>query len=334
MRRFILAAAALFSLASPASARDYIRMVGSSTVFPFAAMAGEEFGRSTAFKTPIVESTGTGGGFKFFCGGVGRDFPDFANASRQITEGEREACTKHGVKRLIEIPLGYDGIVLANKRGGLRYTLTREQLFLALADKVPLNGELVENPYRRWNEIDPSLPDRPIEVYGPSPTSGTRDAFVELVMDEGCKHFPEYEKAYPDKKAHKAACGMIREDDAYLVTGENDNLIIQKLGANPDGLGIFGYSFLEQNADIVQGSLIGGVEPSVAAIASGEYAVSRIIYIYAKGEHMNLIPGMREFVRELTSERALDPLDGYMAEKGLIPLAPEKREAVRAGLPK
>lgn len=334
MRKTLALALITACMASPALARDYIRMAGSSTVFPFAAMASEEFGRITRYKNPIVESTGTGGGFKFFCEGMGQDYPDFANASRPITEGERESCKNHGVNHIIEIPLGYDGIVLANKRGAAHYDLTQKQIFLALAAKVPVKGQLVDNPYHRWNEVDASLPDAPIEVYGPSTTSGTRDAFVELVMDKGCEAFPEFEKVFPDKKARKAACGMIREDDAYLVTGENDNLIIQKLNANPDGLGIFGYSFLEENQGIVQGSRINGVEPSAAAIASGQYAMSRIIYIYAKGEHMTLIPGMKEFMTELTSERALDPLDGYMVEKGLIPLPAEKREEVRAGLPK
>ncbi|MBI1275071.1 phosphate ABC transporter substrate-binding protein [bacterium] len=334
MRKALTLSLVVTCLASPALARDYVRMAGSSTVFPFAAMASEEFSRITRYKNPIVESTGTGGGFKFFCEGIGQDYPDFANASRPITEGERENCKKHGVNRIIELPLGYDGIVLANKRGAAHYNLSQKQMFLALAAKVPVNGKLVNNPYRRWKEVDASLPDAPIEVYGPSTTSGTRDAFVELVMHKGCEEFSEFEKEYPDKKNRKAACGMIREDEAYLVTGENDNLIIQKLNANPDGLGIFGYSFLEENQGFVQGSRINGVEPSAETIASGQYAMSRIIYTYAKGEHLTLIPGMKEFMQELTSERALDPVDGYMVEKGLIPLPTEKREEVRAGLPR
>jgi phosphate transport system substrate-binding protein len=307
-----------------AAARDYIRAAGSSTVYPFIAMAAEEFGRNTEFRTPVVESAGTGGGIKLFCAGLGYETPDIANASRQMTQPERADCAEHGVADVMEIPIGYDGIVLANQREAPAYQLTVREIFLALASHVPVDGKLRPNPYRYWNDINPSLPKQPIEVYGPSPSSGTRDAFVELVMEPGCKDMPEY-------KSPKL-CHRIREDGAYLTMGENDNLIIQKLRHNPYGLGIFGFSFLEQNSNLVQGSAINGHQPTEETIATGDYPVSRRLYVYAKPSHLKLVAGMREFLQEMVSERATNPIDGYMTDKGLIPLPLEERQALRERL--
>jgi phosphate transport system substrate-binding protein len=327
------AALVLATLAAPlaAQARDQIRIVGSSTVYPFATVVAEELGRSTKFKTPIVESTGTGGGLKLFCGGVGVDHPDVANASRRIKQSEVDLCAKNGVKEITEIKIGYDGIVIANAKSSPRGSLTLRQLFLALAKQLPApNGALVPNPNKTWKDIDPSLPANKIEVLGPPPTSGTRDAFNELVMEGGCKTFPDL-AALKDKneEEYKKVCMSIREDGAYVEAGENDNLIVQKLVANPKAFGVFGYSFLEENTDVIQGSTVGGVEPGFDSIADGKYPVSRALYVYVKNAHLKSIPGIREFVAELTSEKAIGD-DGYLAERGLIPGPVAERTKVRA----
>lgn len=329
MRRLLLsvAAVALVAGAGEALARDQIRVVGSSTVFPFTTAVAEQFGSKSGMKTPVVESTGTGGGIKLFCGGVGAKHPDFANASRRINKGEVEACAKAGVREITEIKVGFDGIVLANSKRQPAYALTEKQIWTALAKQVPVGGKLVDNPYKTWKDVDPSLPAERIEVLGPPPTSGTRDAFVELVMDKGCESFPEIKAL--DAKAKQAACRTIREDGRFIEAGENDNLIVQKLEANPKALGIFGFSFLDQNIDKLQGSRIEGVEPTFENIADGKYPISRSLYVYAKNAHLNVIPGMREFVGEFTSDDAFGP-EGYLADKGLIPLPDAERVQVRA----
>ncbi len=314
-----------------AEAREQIRVVGSSTVFPFVAAGAEQFGRQTEFRTPIVESTGTGGGLKMFCDGIGVGFPDMANASRPIKPAEVELCKEHGITQIIELPLGYDGIVLANARQSVEFKLTREALFLALAREVPRNGKLVPNFYQHWNEISPKLPKLPITVYGPPPTSGTRDAFVELVMHEGCKAFPEYEAKYGDKA--KDLCGMMREDGHFVEAGEDDNIIVQKLMNNPDGLGLFGYSFLEQNAARVKANPMDGVMPSFDAIVSGKYEVARSLFVYVKGEHVGKIPGLAEFARMLVSDSAVGP-EGYLILKGLLPLPKKQHDAMKAKVAK
>lgn len=314
--------------ANAAQARDQIRIVGSSTVFPFVAAAAEQFGQSGEFKTPIVEATGTGGGFKLFCSGIGEQYPDLANASRKIKKSEVELCAKNGVKEITEIPIGYDGIVLANDLKSKTYDLTTQQLFLALARQVPKDGKLVPNPYEKWSDIDSSLPEEPIQVYGPPPTSGTRDAFVELVMEAGCKDLPEFEKAFPDEEQRKKACHLMREDGKYIDSGENDNIIVQKLTTNPHALGIFGYSFLEENASVVKGNKVNGVEPAFENITDGSYPVSRSLYVYAKDGQVDKVPGIREFLVELTSDAATGD-EGYVTYKGLVPLHEDEREEVR-----
>jgi len=312
--RLVWASFAVAAFALPAEAGDQIRIVGSSTVFPFSTAVAEQFGRRTDFKTPIVESTGTGGGMKLFCAGTSADTPEMTNASRRIKQSEFENCTANGVS-MTEVKIGYDGIVLANSKSAQRYDLTLEQIFKALAAKVPAGGELIDNPYKKWSDIDASLPDVKIYVMGPPPTSGTRDAFVELAMEGGCKQI----EAAAELGLEKKACHLIREDGAYVEAGENDNLIVQKLGANKDALGIFGFSFLDQNRDKVQGSKIGGVEPSFENIADGAYPVSRSLYFYVKKEHAGSVPGVKEFVTEFTSDRAYGE-EGYLVDKGLIPL--------------
>lgn len=329
MNRLLITAAvgALVAAGGTAQARDQIRIVGSSTVFPFSTAVAEQFGKKSGLKTPVVESTGTGGGLKLFCGGLGEDTPDITNASRQIKKSEMDACAKAGVTEITEVQIGFDGIVLANSKKHAPYALSEQEIWLALAKDVPVDGKLVPNPNVTWNQINPALPAEKIEVLGPPPTSGTRDAFVELVMDRACEEVPEV-KALTDANAKKAACQTIREDGVYVDAGENDNLIVQKLEANPTALGIFGYSFLDQNIDRLQGSTIQGVEPTFENIADAKYPIARSLYFYVKNAHAGVVPGIREFIAEFTSEAAIGE-DGYLADKGLIPLPEDQIEAVR-----
>jgi phosphate transport system substrate-binding protein len=321
-----LAGAAAVGLTGAAEARDQIRIVGSSTVYPFATAVAEQFGTKYKFPTPVVESTGTGGGLKLFCGGVGEQHPDMTNASRRIKESEVQQCAANGVEQITEVNIGYDGIVLANSTDADPMNVTIAQIWQALAKEVPVDGEIKANPYRNWSEIDPSLPDKKIEVLGPPPTSGTRDAFVELVMDKGCAEF-EVVGAL-DEERKKTVCATMREDGAFVEAGENDNLIVQKLEANHDAFGIFGFSFLDQNLDQLQGSLINGEEPTFENIADGGYPVSRSLYFYVKNAHRDVIPGIKEYVEEFTSDAALGE-DGYLADKGLIPLPEDELRKVR-----
>ena len=328
---FIAAAgAALVAVNGGAEARDQIRIVGSSTVFPFSTAVAEQFGKTTDFKTPVVESTGSGGGMKLFCAGVGTEHPDITNASRRIKASEFETCGKNGIT-VVEVKIGFDGIVLANDKSGPDITLTKQQVFQALAKEVPVDGKLVPNPYTKWSDIDAALPDAKIEVLGPPPTSGTRDAFVELAMEGGARKF-EMLKAMrkEDKKAFKAVAHAMREDGAFIEAGENDNLIVQKLQANPAAIGIFGFSFLDQNADVIKGANVDGADPTFENIAGGDYGVSRSLFFYVKKEHVGVVPGVSDFVGEFTSDKAWGD-EGYLIDKGLIPLPEGDRKAIRQG---
>jgi phosphate transport system substrate-binding protein len=310
--------------------RDYISIVGSSTVYPFATVVAEQFGRNTHFKTPKVESTGSGGGLKLFCGGVGVQHPDIANASRRITESEMASCAANGVTQIVEVKIGYDGIVIANSKSAQRLKVSLRDVYLALAKNVPDPSgahELVANPYRRWSDVNSSLPAVDIEVLGPPPTSGTRDAFLELAMEGGCKTFA-FVAALP-RDDYTRACHTLREDGAYIDAGENDNLIVQKLESNPRAVGIFGYSFLEQNSDKVQGAEVNGVAPQFDSIADGQYPVSRPLFFYVKKAHVGVIPGIREYLKEFTSDSAWGDF-GYLADKGLIPMSAAERKTVLA----
>lgn len=318
-----------------ASSRDYISIVGSSTVYPFATVVAEQFGKTTQYKTPKIESTGSGGGLKLFCAGVGVEHPDITNASRAIKSSEVDLCASNGVTDIIEVKIGYDGIVLANSKDADAFHLGLKDIFLALAHEVPDpknpdSGTLVPNPYQTWKDVNSSLPATKIEVLGPPPTSGTRDAFVELAMEGGCKKFgwiKDMKKA--DKKHYKSVCHTIREDGAFIEAGENDNLIVQKLEANPKALGIFGFSFLDQNSDKVQGSLIEGVEPAFESIADGSYPVSRPLFFYVKKAHIGVIPGLDRYLGEFTSDAAWGD-EGYLSDRGLIPMPVAERNEVRA----
>lgn len=326
-----VAATAAMSAQFASAARDYISVVGSSTVYPFATVVAERFGKSTNYKTPKIESTGSGGGMKLFCQGVGVAHPDITNASRRIKSSEFEMCQENGVKDIVEVLIGYDGIVIGNSSKAEKMKLTRRDLFLALAKQVPNpNGSesLIENPYKTWKEVNSALPAIKIEVLGPPPTSGTRDAFQELALEGGCKSF-SWIKAMKktDKKAYKKICRTVREDGPYIEAGENDNLIVQKLNANKNALGIFGFSFLDQNIDKIQGSIVDGKEPTFDSIADGSYPVSRPLYFYVKKGHIGTIPGMREYLSEFTSEKAFGE-EGYLSEKGMIPLGNVERAKV------
>ena len=305
-----------------AFARDNIEVVGSSTVYPFSTVVAERYGRSTGKATPKIESTGSGGGMKLFCSGVGTNYPDITNSSRRIKMSEFKKCQKNGVKDVIEVQIGYDGIVIANSVDAKSINLSRKDIFLALAAKVPgdTEGSLIDNPYTNWKQINPSLPDIDIEVLGPPPTSGTRDAFVELGMEGGCKKIDWIAALKKtDKNTYKQVCHTVREDGRYIEAGENDNLIVQKLEANPAALGIFGFSFLDQNADKVQGASIESIEPTFESIADKSYPISRPLFFYVKKAHVGVVPGMMGYLKEFTSERAWG-VEGYLAEKGMIPL--------------
>lgn len=317
-----------------AQSRDYISVVGSSTVYPFSTVVAERFGKAAGGATPKIESTGTGGGFKLFCGGVGTGHPDIANASRQIKKAEFDACQANGVKDIIEVQIGFDGIVLANSVNTAPLQLTPKDIFLALAKGIPAKygPKLVPNPNKTWKDVNPALPDTKIEVLGPPPTSGTRDAFVELAMEAGCSSF-EWIKDLKkvDEAEYKNICHTLREDGAFVEAGENDNLIVQKLAANPKAVGIFGFSFLEQNSDKVHGAVINGVAPSFEAIASKTYPVSRPLFMYAKKAHIGVVPNMQGFLAEFTSEKAWGD-NGYLADKGMIPMPEPMRKQVAASV--
>ena len=335
MKKVIFGAIAVASLgatAAQAGARDYISVVGSSTVYPFSTVVAEQFGKTSQFNTPKIESTGSGGGMKLFCAGVGVEYPDITNSSRRIKQSEFDKCQANGVNGVIEIKVGYDGIAIANAKASDRLELSRKDIFLALAKDVPDPSgaqKLVPNPYKTWKDVNPALPANKIEVLGPPPTSGTRDAFAELAMEGGCKSF-DWIKAMKkqDKKAYKAVCHTVREDGAYVEVGENDNLIVQKLVSNPKALGVFGFSFLDQNTDKVQGSLVDGVAPEFESIADGGYPVSRPLYFYVKKAHIGKIPGIKEFLVEFTSNKAWGD-EGYLTDKGLIPMPQAERKAFR-----
>jgi phosphate transport system substrate-binding protein len=327
-KKFLLLAgmSAIF-FSGAAQAREQIRVVGSSTVYPFTTVVAEHFGKSSKFKTPVIESTGTGGGFKLFCSGVGDSYPDVSNASRAIKKSEIENCAKNGVVGITEVKIGYDGIVLANSKAAKPMNISLKHLYLALAKEIPVGeGKFKPNSYKSWNEIDPALPAAKIEVLGPPPTSGTRDAFVELAMEGGCKSFDDIkalEKS--DEKKFKALCHGVREDGAFVEAGENDMLIVKKLEQNKAAFGIFGFSFLDQNADKIQGTNIGGIAPTFENIAASKYPVSRPLFFYVKKAHAASVPGIKEFLTEFTSEKAWGE-NGYLADKGLIPMPKPERE--------
>ena len=319
---FAFGLAAVLLAAFPAAARDQLHIVGSSTVYPFSTTVAEALAKQGVLNSPVVEATGTGGGLKLFCNGVGPQFPDIANASRRIKPAELQTCAQNGIKEVVEIKVGYDGIVIAENKTGSSLNLTRKDVYLALAKTVPDPANpttLIANPYNTWKDVNKSLPATKIEVLGPPPTSGTRDSFAELYMEAGCRTFAWLDALRTqDEPRFKRACSTMREDGGYIEAGENDNLIVQKLAANPSAVGIFGYSFLEENLDKLKGAVVDGVSPTFETVASGKYPASRPLFIYVKKAHVGVIPGINEFIAEYTSEKALGE-EGYLSEKGLIP---------------
>jgi phosphate transport system substrate-binding protein len=318
-----------------AMARDTLRIVGSSTVFPYTQAVAEEFANQGG-ASPVVESTGTGGGMQIFCGGVGADHPDITGASRAMKLSEYELCVQNGVTDITEALIGYDGLAIAvSSANTTDWDLTLNQVYLALAARVPVDGALVDNPYKMWSDIDASLPATAILAYGPPPTSGTRDAFVELAMHAGCAE-TEFAKALEaDEAAYdkfvEEDCSRMRQDGLFVEAGENDNLIVQRLEADPNAVGIFGYSFLYENLDKLKGVKIGGVAPDLETIASFDYPISRPLYFYVKNAHRGVIPGMNEFITEYASEAAMGA-GGYLSERGLVVLPEDKLVEVQTGL--
>ena len=318
-------AASGLAFAGQAEARDQIKIVGSSTVFPYTQAVAEEFSKKTGKKSPVVESTGTGGGMKIFCQGVGAQHPDITGASRAMTKSEFELCKKNGVTNVTEIQVGNDGLSITNSKKGPAINLTLAQVYLALADEVPIDGKFVKNPHKRWNDIDKTLPNLPILAYGPPPTSGTRDAFVELAMHEGCMQLPHFKaQKTADRKAHdkmvKDKCTSMRQDGPFVEAGENDNLIVQRLAADPNAVGIFGFSFLYENLDKLQAVKIAGVNPSFETIGDKSYPISRPLFFYVKNDHRKVIPGLDEFVTEYTSSDSMGK-GGYLVDRGLVVLS-------------
>ena len=328
----VISATACLLIAPLGWAKDRVDIVGSSTVYPFSVLVAEYVGRETVHKTPKVEATGSGGGFKLFCAGLEEATPDIVNSSRKVKLSEIRRCEENGVSEIFEFKFGYGGIVFANSIKAKRASLSFRQIYLALAKMVPSADDektLVANPYAIWSDISPSLPDTKIRVLGPPPTSGTRDAFVEIGMEGGCRTFP-WIKALKksDDRKYREICHTIREDRVYVEAGENDNLIVHKLFSAPNAFGIFGFSFLEVNLDYVQGSIIDGVEPTLENIAGGAYRLSRSLYFYVKKARLNTTPGLTEYIREFTSDRAVGD-EGYLVYKGLVPLRQEERAASR-----
>jgi phosphate transport system substrate-binding protein len=333
MNKLLGAAAAVGLLAcadNAHAARDYVWAAGSSTVFPFSTRVAENYAKKTGKKSPKVESLGTGGGIKMFCGGTGEKYPDIANASRPMKKSEFEACKKAGVKDIIELKIGFDGIVVAMDKKAPDFNFKLEHLYLGLADQTLRGGQLVKNPYKTWSEVAPGLPKTRILVYGPPPTSGTRDAWIELGIEGGAGKLPTLAKLRADdEKAFKAKVSPMRTDGGWIDAGENDNAIIGTIQKTPNAIGVFGYSFLEQNGNTIKAASINGVKPTIQTITTGAYPISRSLYIYVKKSQIGVTPGLKEFVGEFVSDAATGR-GGYLQSRGLIPLPPQQHEANKA----
>ena len=311
--------------ATAAHARDEIRIVGSSTVFPYNQAVSEQFANSTEFPSPIVESTGTGGGMQIFCGGIGEDFADITGASRSMKASEYELCVSNGVTDITEANIGNDGLSIAiSSDNDYDWDLSLEEIYLALAAQVPVDGEWADNPNTMWSDIDSRLPETEILVLGPPPTSGTRDAFVELAMWEGCMELSYVADGGYDEDWVEENCSRMRTDGPFIEAGENDNLIVQRLNADSNAMGIFGYSFLFENLDTLKPVKVNGVAPDPDTIATGDYPISRPLFFYVKNAHRGVIPGLEEFLEEYMTDDAMGP-GGYLSERGMVPLGDERR---------
>ncbi|MFV1849612.1 MAG: substrate-binding domain-containing protein [Porticoccaceae bacterium] len=320
-----IAASIAFAATTAAQARDQIRIVGSSTIFPLTTKVAEHYAKTTGEPAPVVESTGSGGGFKLFCGGIGEQYPDIVDASRPITGSETAICAANSVRNISEIKIGYDGIVLLGSRQAPSMEITARQLYLALARTIPINGASVPNPNEKWSDVDPTLPDIKIRVYGPPPTSGTRDLMGQLLMDQGCATFSDIaslEASDPD--SFRLLCRTIREDGAYIEAGENDRLVISKLEKDPTSYGVMGFNNLERNREKLQGIPVNGVAPDYETILDGSYPASRALYLYVKDDHQQLVRSLGNFVSTYVSEAVIGE-EGLLADNGLVPLTTDER---------
>ena len=318
MKSFIIALVAGIVFSNASVARDQLSIAGSSTVLPFARIIAEQVGKNPSIPTPVVESGGSSVGKKGVCDGVGTQFIDIGNASSRMKTKELEYCEKNGVK-VTEIKVGYDGIVVANSKKGIQLKISKADLARALTAKVPVDGKMVDNPYKKWSDINPTLPNLDIRVYGPPTTSGTRASFVEMVNEKGfCKKSKEVKAiGYKAKK-----CRAMRTDGAFIEAGEQDNLIVQKLIEDPTAYGIFGFSYLDQNSDTLNGAIIDGGEPTFEAIADGDYAVSRALFFYVKHQHIGVVPGIEEY---MASWKKNWNDEGILSDAGMIPMPKEER---------
>ena len=318
----------ILTISTSAIARDYVSIAGSSTVLPFATIIAERLGRNPQLKTPVVESGGSSVGKKGVCDGTGTQFIDIGNASSRMKKSELEYCEKNGVK-LTEIKVGYDGIVVASSKKGVQLNISLSDLGKALTAKVPVNGVFVDNPYKKWSDVNPALPEIEIRVYGPPTTSGTRASYVEIVNEKAYCEKDAEAKATLKAAGEKAkVCRAMRTDGAFVEAGEQDNLIVQKLIEDPNAYGIFGFSYLDQNADKIQGAVLSGVEPSFDAIANGSYKASRALYFYVKHQHIGVVPGIQEYLEEWTKHWGDD---GTLVDAGMIPMPKAERdEMIRA----
>jgi phosphate transport system substrate-binding protein len=317
----------LMSASPQLLARDRVRVVGSSTLFPFASRVAEAFGSTGRWPTPVVESVGTGGGFQLFCAGVGDATPDVTDASRPMTGAEIADCNRHGVGEVVGIRVGLDGMLLVNAKNAPAFALTREQLYLAVARRVARNGQLVLNPFRRWREISPQLPDLPIRIYGPAPNHGTRDAFVALAIAPACERVPEVRALSAAER--QVACQALREDGAWIDISADYAVLLRRLLADPQALGVLGFSYLDNNRDKLKASRIEGIDPTPESISAWTYPLARPLFIYVKRAHIGRIIGLLEFVQEFVSDRATGPR-GYLVDQGLMPLPEAQMKAERA----
>ncbi|NSX83449.1 phosphate ABC transporter substrate-binding protein [Wolbachia endosymbiont of Atemnus politus] len=327
---FLIFIFTVFMPLSNTDARQYIRIVGSSTVFPFISFIAEDFNRVFSFKTPVVESIGSGSGFKMFCSGVGENTPDIATSSRPVKDAERELCKRNKVNEVIEIIIGYDGVVIANSNQSYRFDFTKKDLFETLSAYSKENGRLVKNNKKFWSDVNQALPKIEIEIYGPHQNTGTYETLVHSIMLDqySCMNSKIFKENYNNPEERKKACSNIRDDGRYIEVGINENIIIQKLKSNKNALGIFSFSFLVKNQDKIQGSTIAGIEPTYENISSGKYILARPLYLYIKKEHLNTVDGLKEFIGEVISSISAE--NGYLFRLGLIPLSNEDMKKVSA----
>ena len=330
-KKTALALLASSALCVTLSARDQIKIVGSSTVYPFSSAVAEELGSTTSYPTPVVESTGSGGGMKLFCAGNGMNTPDITNASRRMKTKEFKLCAKNGVTDITEAIIGFDGIAFAQAKSNKPFNVTKKQLLLAVAAEVPSKDgkSLVKNPYRKWSDIDSSLPKREIIIYGPPKSSGTRDAFEDMILKGQTKKMSVYTSIYKKtgNKTYKKY-KKIRTDGVYVPSGENDNLIVSKLNKNKAAFGIFGYSFLVENEDKVQGSNVNGVSPTPRNISTGKYPISRSLFFYIKNSHSPKVAAMASYIKMFMSEDMIGD-NSILGEIGLISLPDSTRATIR-----